>query len=471
MNKTPLYVLTGVLPAIGLCALVAGQSQAGSGSDPLTTPNSAGLLRSFVATGAIDTTNPFFQSLGTNGRSCATCHVAGDDWTITPEHVRERFEATGGTDPIFRTVDGSNSPLADVSTVAERRKAYSMLLNKGLIRVGIGIPANAEFDLANVDDPYGFASARELSLFRRPMPSTNLRFLTGVMWDGRETVQPLVPPMDAGQNKRVLVESLKQQIVDATLGHAQASSPPTEAQVEQILAFEMGLTTAQVFDKEAGFLNDADGMGGPRILAGLQCFVGMNDTLGADPTGASFDPVSMSLFSAWQDTPAEKEDNQKRRKARQAVARGEKLFNTKTFQITRVGGLNDALNVAAIPGTCTTCHNSPNVGNHSVTLPINIGISDASRRTPDMPLYTLRNKTTGATIQTTDPGRALVTGKWKDIGKFKGPVLRGLAARAPYFHDGSIANLETLVDFYDTRFNIGMTTQEKSDLLAFLRSL
>src|SRR5258708_21185458 len=62
-----------------------------------------------------------------------------------------------------------------------------MLLTKGLMRVGIGIPDNAEFELIAVDDPYGYASASELSLFRRPLPSTNLKFLSTVMVDGRET--------------------------------------------------------------------------------------------------------------------------------------------------------------------------------------------------------------------------------------------------------------------------------------------
>jgi cytochrome c peroxidase len=88
-----------------------------------------------------------------------------------------------------------------------------------------------------------------------------------------------------------------------------------------------------------------------------------------------------------------------------------------------------------------------------------------------MPLYTLRNKTTGEIKQTTDPGRAMVTGKWKDIGRFKGPILRALAARAPYFHDGSAKDLRAAIEFYDTRFGIGFTAQEKADLLAFLRTL
>jgi cytochrome c peroxidase len=65
----------------------------------------------------------------------------------------------------------------------------------------------------------------------------------------------------------------------------------------------------------------------------------------------------------------------------------------------------------------------------------------------------------------------MITGKWRDIGRFKGPVLRGLAARAPYFHNGAAATLEEAVDFYDTRFTIGLTVREKADLVAFLRAL
>ena len=111
------------------------------------------------------------------------------------------------------------------------------------------------------------------------------------------------------------------------------------------------------------------------------------------------------------------------------------------------------------------------MGNHSVALPLNIGLSHASRRTPGMPLYTLRDNRTGKTVKTTDPGLALVTGKWKDIGRFKGPVLRGLAARPPYFHNGFAATLKDVVDFYDSRFAMHLTPREKRDLVAFLRAL
>ena len=80
-----------------------------------------------------------------------------------------------------------------------------MLLNKGVIRVGLPIPQSAEFELIAVDDPYHFASAAELSLFRRPLPGTNVRFVSAVMWDGRENTgsdhgyaHPQVKPQTAG---------------------------------------------------------------------------------------------------------------------------------------------------------------------------------------------------------------------------------------------------------------------------------
>jgi cytochrome c peroxidase len=117
------------------------------------------------------------------------------------------------------------------------------------------------------------------------------------------------------------------------------------------------------------------------------------------------------------------------------------------------------------------CHDTPNAGNHSVPMALNIGVADASRRPADLPLYTLRRRATGETVQTTDPGRAMVTGKWDDVGKFKGPVLRGLASRPPYFHDGSAATLAQVIEFYDARFQVRFTPQEKADLLAFLLAL
>src|SRR5262245_949285 len=181
----------GVLLAVAVMGGITAP-RAGSPQDPaFTADNKFGRAQTINVAGfpVVAEDNPFFTGLGINGRRCVTCHQPNQNMTVTPAGLRARFVATAGTDPIFRTNDGSNSPQADVSTVEARRAAYSMLLTKGLIRVGLPIPSTAEFDLVDVRDPYGYASAAELSLFRRPLPATNLAFLSTVMWDGRETLQ------------------------------------------------------------------------------------------------------------------------------------------------------------------------------------------------------------------------------------------------------------------------------------------
>jgi cytochrome c peroxidase len=72
---------------------------------------------------------------------------------------------------------------------------------------------------------------------------------------------------------------------------------------------------------------------------------------------------------------------------------------------------------------------------------------------------------------TNDPGKALITGKCADIGRFTTTQLHGLAARAPYFSDGSAATLADVVNFYNKRFKIGLTAQNIEDLVNFLGTL
>ena len=69
----------------------------------LPIPNASGLAATFSTQGRISLSGPFFQSLGTNGRACVSCHQPQAGWTITPENVQLRFDLTRGTDPIFRT--------------------------------------------------------------------------------------------------------------------------------------------------------------------------------------------------------------------------------------------------------------------------------------------------------------------------------------------------------------------------------
>jgi cytochrome c peroxidase len=438
-------------------------------------PDSSGLLETYNSGGqAIDLTGPFFQSLGTNGRSCGTCHRPAEGWSVSAQELNLRFDFTQGLDPIFRTVDGSNCDHnINTSTLAGRRQAYSLLISRGLIRIALAMPASAEFTVVGVVNPYGCNDPSTLSMYRRPLPAANLRFLSTVMWDGRESsLQTGTQKITPATNPADLLADLAHQAVDATNGHAQGTTPLTTQQQQAIVSFETALSTAQAWDYTAGPLTVDGATGGPSTLA-LQTtpafFVGINDPLGNNPKGTPFTPAIFSLFDAWTNLKGGGPVASRRA----SIARGQALFNSKPISITGVGGLNDVLNLAVIPGTCGTCHDSPNVGNHSVSAPLNIGVADVTSPldVSYLPVFTLQNKATLQTITTTDPGRALVTGLWADIGKFKGPILRGLAARAPYFHNGSGGSLGDVITFYDTRFNIGFTPQEKEDLIAFLNSL
>src|SRR5579871_5142029 len=137
-----------------------------------------------------------------------------------------------------------------------RLQAYKLLLERGLIRVAIPVPANAEFTVVSVQNPYGCNDTSTLSMYRRPLPATNLRFLSTVMWDGRESSpQTGTQKITYATNPGDLLADLAHQAVDATTGHAQAAIPPTAQQVQNIVNFEMALSTAQAFDYQAGALN------------------------------------------------------------------------------------------------------------------------------------------------------------------------------------------------------------------------
>jgi len=435
---------------------------------PFLNPSGTSATYNTSGNGQVDTTGPFFQSLGSNGRSCASCHRIDQGWSISATNTQILFALTGGTDPLFRTVDGSNCDTnIDTSTVSGRAKAYSLLTSRGLIRIALALPANAQFKVVSVHNPYGCSDTSTLSMYRRPLPATNLKFLTTVMWDGRESTPPSTEKITYVTNPADLQFDLAHQALDAVAGHAQGNVPLSAALQQQIVNFETNLYTAQTFDFGAGLLNAYGATGGPQALSAQMFFVGINDPLGGNPLGTPFTSQIFNLFSSWNKTAFIGEN------ARASVNRGETLFNTRPINITGVAGLNDTLNSPVIAGTCGTCHSSPNAGDHSVSLPINIGIADTTNSlgVSYLPVFTLQNLTTGATVQTTDPGRAMISGQWADIGKFKGPILRGLASRAPYFHNGSAQSLSDVVTFYNTRFGIGLTAKEQADLLAFLKTL
>ncbi len=264
MVKSGLW-LSGAL-LLGLTSIAAADSETPTILPNLFPfPNTTGILKTFNATGKLDLTGPFFQSLGTNGRSCASCHQPGDAWSVSAAHVEDRFERSHGLDPIFRTNDGSNCDHnIDTATIKGRREAYSLLRTRGLIRIALAVPTGAEFEVVSVKNPYGCSETSTLSMYRRPLPSTNLRFLSTVMWDGRESsLQAGTKPITFATNPADLLSDLAHQSLDAVLGHAQATTAPTQEQQKKIVDFEMTLSTAQAIDFDAGALDVHGASGGP----------------------------------------------------------------------------------------------------------------------------------------------------------------------------------------------------------------
>ncbi len=442
-------------------------------SASLQFPNRTGRQATFsgaVTNGAINFNSPFFlpigQQFGGNDRSCASCHRPEQGWSVTPVKTKLLFDLTAGADPLFNPVDGTNAPNADRSTLEARRAASSLLLNKGLIRVALPISPTADFELSAVSVPVDgsfpadFAqtalSTKTVSIYRRPPPTSNVAYLTEVMWDGRET--------GATTN---LNDNLLSQALHATSGHMQASGLPTTTTLltpeqrqllQDVVTTEMNLFAAQsndIADLSAGDLDSHGALGGPAPLF--------------TRPAALFQGGVFNLFSVWAPLQANSLDpNFVEIETKRSIARGENLFNTRVFNTNLVG-----------QASCSTCHNNRGAGNSVTRRRFNLGLSSSALAiggvavNRSFPVYTLRRKSNGQVINSTDPGRILISGRWGvgDGDSFHVPVLRGLAARAPYFHGGQAATLSDVVRFYNTRFAINLSVQEQQDLLLFMQSL
>ena len=441
-----------------------------------------GQISTYQPNGAtVTASNSFFKSLGTNGRSCFTCHQPQNGWGLSSDSASKRF-AANPNDPLFRLIDGATCPSDDVSTPAAMAQAYSLLTSKGLIRISLPMQSSMQFQILNVQDAYGNCNTSQItgltglqsgfvSFYRRPLPSTNLGYLSAIMWDTREP-------------------SLFHQAIDATLGHAQAKQAPQVPQQNQIVSFEGctnaltpqdcaniqkgdGLFTAQSDDTNAGDLTASGATGGPIDLYSqlANYSLCLNDPFGCK--GQEFDPAIFSTYDAWAQLAGADPQTQ----ARQALYRGQQVFNTVQFQISGVAGINDVQKQQTITGTCGTCHNNPEVGNHSSNVTADIGVTGAAPPNLDisgLPVFKVLCTTgtlSGQTFTVTDLGVAMITGQCADIGKTKIPVIRGIAGRSPYFHNGSAPEITNLIDFYNQRFNIGLTNQQKADLAVFLESL
>lgn len=299
-----------------------------------------GTLLSATADDTLNKNNKFFDpALGNNDQSCATCHQPFDGFTISLDSINAAFQATGGTDPLFRpndTANDPNDPNAQLgSGMQQKQTAYSLFLELGVARIGKGIPAVTDFriepqnspvfgDLPKTDDPQ-IPGGTTLSCFRRPLVNTNVHLDSSVLWDGR-TASPTATNMRAqvGGAVRTLL-----------LG-----STPSDADADNVAAFMLGVFTDQVSDNAAGNLASAGATSGVNnLLAQAQACTAPNCP---QPGGTTV----FTLFNAWSTLS----DNNAQNVARLAIARGEQVFDTQV----NAGGFG-----------CRGCHNASNLGNNS----------------------------------------------------------------------------------------------------------
>ena len=395
--------------------------EASSDSIPNNLPqhNPGGMDATFSTQGSVQFTGEYFQAQGSNGRSCGSCHTAGDAWSITPGTLQEMFDATAGTHPVFNELDAKNPDLiGDNPSVEERLVAYSMLLTRGLFRRG-GIPrANSEWELIAAEDPNGYGNVNRLVHWRRSMPTINFSLGSAtVNWDGGNSV---------GVDQHA---GLANQAARNVTGGQQGPPAPAEV-IADIVAFEESLFSAQLIVPGVGYLDSAGGLGGPEKLSTMPKVAGR-----------------FNLFDAWV-----AHGNPRRAQ----IARGQEVFNSKLNSTGR---------------SCNSCHNSANNGTNFNNQLFDVRTASAEVRPPDFPLFTFRNRTTGEIRRLTDAGRGQVTGLWNDLGRFKTPTLRSLAARAPYFHNGIAPTLEDVVRHYEAHVGFVFTEEERADLVAFLNAL
>jgi hypothetical protein len=451
--------------------------EAGSGrAMPMfsTFPDSTGDITIVNMEGPISTRNhPFFEDRGINGRACVTCHQPSNAMGLSTDRIRQQYDDTRGKDPVFAAIDGSNCPALPQSDPAN----HSLLIKRGLFRIPLAVPANADYTIEVVSDPttcntsatYGLsAKTPTISVFRRPRVVANLKYVLGT--DGAFHLKPAVKFQLAADGRDA---TLAQQAAEAMHAHEQAGRALTADELQQILDFESQVFVAQSADSTGGDLTEVDGPLGAWAL-------GFNKQTQFSPTHPIFIDAAY-----WRTATRSNAGPTPQNLFRESVARGNQIFMNRTFHIREVANLPGG----PTAGTCATCHTSPLAGNNSEHPAMDTGttafatLAEAQalthitglEATPIFKVTCKPNATPhpylGRVIYTTDPGRALTTGRCADTGSIVIQQLRGLSARAPYFSNGQSRTLADVVDFYDKRFQIQLTDQEKQDLINFLSVL
>jgi len=475
---------TGTLVALQAFSLLALGACSGPSDGPRGNESGAESVASAVsANQAARQGEALFETAfpGTNGRSCASCHVRADHAVLNPAHVAATL-ASNPADPLFNRLD-ADDPTAAVPTYEH--------LKKGLVRVVLTLPDNMDTidPLGNVNTP----PDRKIAVWRGVPTVENTAITAPYQFDGRKG-------------------TLQEQAQGAITAHSEGGTV-AQAELDAIAAFQKG----EFSSNRAKYVATKLAHGVP-VEQIDRPELKMDELTPAQQRGLGLYNASCEPCHGGATTnrivnrnvhdfaiPELKPDGS-----------GNVLFDTSVTPPVpvRANRPNDEfLNIGIANLTAFGQFGFPGIFTSNVPMPQYRFrfYADGTRAvaTADLPPVPVFDPLTfqplldenGAPIVgpnflpqffSTDPGRAVITGDPHDFEAFDMPSLRGIGNTAPYFHDNAAETLRDLVNIYSrfiiqffpmlnrplvnppepgSAFPESFTPQEKDDLIAFLQIL
>ncbi len=440
---------------------------------------------------------------GTNGRTCATCHVPEDNFTLTPAHV-ERLWAERPHDPLFNAID-ADDPTAETLTYNH--------LRKGLIRVWLKLPKN--MDVIDKEGIVITPSDRQIFVWRSVPSIADVALTAPYQLDGREATleqqaQGAITSHSeggpvSGQERR-LIAAFERGIFSSDRARAVALGIGGDVEDSLILSPQEqrgravyqqvceschgGDNKATIVDREIHDLAFPALKPDGNVLYNVPATSPPTPILAAQPRnefiniGSAVENFLVQIgatehqsFTEGLSYPQYRFRFYKNAARKKVIAELPPSLPTPVDDAEHCGGGGDGDGGDGGDG-------NGGDGDGGAFIPV----LDADCNPITGPNFV-------AQLFTTDPGRAAITGNPYDFEAFDIPTLRGISKTAPYWHNNISASLEDVVELYSDHLLIkfpplilegekeddgdgdigvtveALTRQQKDDLLAFLKRL
>lgn len=373
-------------------------------------------------------------ALGGNGRACSDCHMDSQSFQLTPAAALARYTAmnqSGVDDPLFRPIDAD-----DFRSNGADAHDYTNLIENGLVRVTIPLPANVKLLDCGAAIPCPASSlptSETVADVWRAVPSILDVSITGP--DGVEPASLRGPNQRGGYQLDGRIDTLQNQALSALRGHASVAVDPPASWLDDVTAFERtqfssprvkalsdAMTALATPLPEADPVLDELETQGKLVFnrACAQC----HGNLGSHPSsstpivqGTPGTPSALIRYHSIATACPRPVDTVTPPRFSFAACSASRMRNVRTYEITNSG----------VAPTGTPCGGAA----------------------PQPPCVTW--------VTTSDPGRLLLTGYPVpggpgDIEHMDIPSLRGISRTAPYFSNNTAATLEDVVEHYKQFF-------------------